>query len=230
MPRIVITHAVQDVDRWLRGRSERHAAIPGGTNQADLVALDGSNLAAFTFDIDDVDALKAMLASLPPEVAAQAAEHGVLMPMTVFAESGPVTDHARTMRRAYELISAGDIDGFGELVAEDFVEHDPVPGMSPTKQGVIDLFRMYRAAFPDLRMHAEDVLVSGDRTVARATVSGTQDGEFLGMPASGRRAEVAIIDIMQFDEDGLIAGHWGVVDSLSMMQQLGAVPQAAPVP
>ena len=89
MPRIVITHAVQDVDRWLRGRDERHAALamPGATNGTDLVALDGSTQAAVSFDIDDVGALQAMLSSMPPEVAAQAEAHGVLLPMTVFVEA-----------------------------------------------------------------------------------------------------------------------------------------------
>ena len=87
MPRIVITHAVQDVERWLRGKAERAGAIPGATNVTDLVAMDGSNHAALMFDIDDLDALKAMLSSLPPEVAARAESHGVIMPMTVHVEA-----------------------------------------------------------------------------------------------------------------------------------------------
>jgi predicted ester cyclase len=60
------------------------------------------------------------------------------------------------------------------------------------------------------------------------TASGTQKGEFMGMPPSGRRVEVQLIDIMRFDDDGLIAEHWGVVYMLSMLQQLGAVPQGGP--
>ncbi len=137
-------------------------------------------------------------------------------------------DHSTTMRRAYELISGGDIDGFGSLVAAGFVEHEETPGLPPTKEGVLDLFRGYRATFPDMRMDVEEVIASGDRTVARVTVSGTQDGEFMGMPPSGRRVEVRLIDIMRFDDAGLITEHWGVVDMLSMLQQLGAMPQGAP--
>ena len=87
MPRIVITHAVQDVDRWLGGKAERAAALPGATDVTDLVAMDGSNHAAVVFGIDDPDALKAMLSSVPPEMAAQAQSHGVIMPMTVFVEA-----------------------------------------------------------------------------------------------------------------------------------------------
>jgi muconolactone delta-isomerase len=85
--RIVITHAVQDVERWLGGKVERAASLPGATNVTDLVAMDGSNHAAVVFDIDDLDALKAVLSSVPPEVAAQAESHGVIMPMTVYVEA-----------------------------------------------------------------------------------------------------------------------------------------------
>jgi hypothetical protein len=87
VPRIVITHAVQNVDRWLRGKAERAAALPGAIDVTDLVAMDGSNHAAVTFGIDDLDALKVMLSSVPPEMAAQAESHGVIMPMTIYVEA-----------------------------------------------------------------------------------------------------------------------------------------------
>ena len=87
MQRIVITHAVQDVDRWLKGKDERAAALPGATDVTDLVAMDGSNHSAVAFGIDDLDALKAMLSSIPPEMAAQVESHGVIAPMTVYVEA-----------------------------------------------------------------------------------------------------------------------------------------------
>jgi steroid delta-isomerase-like uncharacterized protein len=137
-------------------------------------------------------------------------------------------DIADTTQRAYELINAGDIDGFGELVADDFVEHEESPGLAPTKEGVLQFFRMYRTAFPDLRMDAEEVLVSGDKTVTRARATGTHEGELMGMPATGKRVDVQLIDIMRFNGAGLICEHWGLVDMLSMMQQLGAIPEGPP--
>jgi steroid delta-isomerase-like uncharacterized protein len=137
-------------------------------------------------------------------------------------------DHASTMRRLYELLSAGDIDGFGDLVAEDFVEHEETPGLEPTKEGVKQFFRMYRAAFPDLRMEAQDILVSGDKVVARVRGTGTHQGEFMGMPATGKNVDVQLIDIIRFGDDGLAREHWGVFDALAMMQQLGAIPESPP--
>ena len=137
-------------------------------------------------------------------------------------------NHAAAMKRLYDLINAGDIDGFGELLAEDFVEHEEMPGLEPSKEGVKQLFHMYRAAFPDLRMEPQDVLVSGDKAVARVRATGTHQGEFMGMPATGRSIDVAVIDIMRFGEDGLVHEHWGLFDSLGMMQQLGAIPAPTP--
>jgi len=137
-------------------------------------------------------------------------------------------DHAATMKRAYELISSGDVDGFGALLAEDFVEHEKTPGLEPTREGVVQFFHMYRTAFPDLRIDPQDVLVSGDKVVARVRATGTHQGEFLGMPPTGKSVDVQLIDIIRFDGAGLACEHWGVVDALAMMQQLGAIPEEPP--
>ena len=135
-------------------------------------------------------------------------------------------DHAATIRRMYDLLSTGDIDGFGDLIADDFVEHEETPGLEPTKEGVKQFFHMYRAAFPDLRMEPQDVVASGDKVVARARATGTNQGEFVGMPATGKSVDVQLIDIIRFGDDGLAREHWGVFDALGMMQQLGAIPAA----
>ena len=137
-------------------------------------------------------------------------------------------DHAATIRRMYDLLSAGDIDGFGDLIADDFVEHEETPGLEPTKEGVKQFFHMYRAAFPDLRMEPQDVLASGDKVVARARATGTNQGEFMGMPATGKSVDVQLIDIIRFGDDGLAREHWGVADQMRMLQQLGAIPEGPP--
>ena len=133
-----------------------------------------------------------------------------------------------SIRRLYDLINAGDIDGFGRQIADDFVERAEIPGIPPTKAGVVQYFRMLIAAFPDLRMDVQDVIAGGDKAVARVRVTGTHKGEFLGMPATGKAADVNLIDITRFDDDGLAREHWGVSDQLALLQQLGAIPAAAP--
>jgi predicted ester cyclase len=77
-------------------------------------------------------------------------------------------------------------------------------------------------------MDAVDIIAGGDKAVARVTASGTQTGEFMGMPASGKTIEVQLIDIMRFDDAGLVCEHWGVMDMLSMLQQLGVLPESLP--
>jgi steroid delta-isomerase-like uncharacterized protein len=133
-------------------------------------------------------------------------------------------DNAATLRGMFDRMNAGDVEGFVAQLADDFVEHEELPPFPPTKEGVRAFFEMFRAAFPDLRMHAEDLLTDGDKVVARVRFTGTHEGEFMGMPATGKSIDVEAIDIVRFGDDGLAREHWGVMDAMGMMQQLGAVP------
>ena len=89
MPRVVITHAVEDIDRWLQGKGERAAAIESGTgsNVTDYVASDGSSNVAITADVSDLATLQAMLASPPPEVLEAMESHGVVQPISAYVEA-----------------------------------------------------------------------------------------------------------------------------------------------
>jgi hypothetical protein len=88
MPKVVITHAVQDIDRWLQGKAERAAAIESGTgsNVIDYVAQDGSNNIAICADVADAGAMTSMLAAPPAEVMERMEAHGVIQPLTVYVE------------------------------------------------------------------------------------------------------------------------------------------------
>ena len=132
-------------------------------------------------------------------------------------------DHTISIQRLYDLINAGDIDGFGRQLADDFVERNEVPGIPPTKAGVIQYFQMLLTAFPDFRMDVEDVIASSDKAVARVRVTGTHKGEFMGIPTTDKSVAVNLIDITRFGDDGLAHEHWGVVDQLALMQQLGVI-------
>lgn len=89
MPKVVITHRVEDIDRWLQGKAQREAAIESGTgsNVTDYVAHDGSNAVAITADVSDPAAMQAMLASPPPEVLAAMQAHGVVQPIAAYVEA-----------------------------------------------------------------------------------------------------------------------------------------------
>lgn len=88
MPKVVITHQVEDVDRWSTFKDERAGAIGelGGSNVVDHVAEDGSNVVAVGCDVDDVAAVMAAIASPPPELGEAMGRHGVIPPLTVFVE------------------------------------------------------------------------------------------------------------------------------------------------
>jgi hypothetical protein len=89
MPRVVLTHAVVDIERWLQGKAERAEAIESGSgsNVVDYVAHDGSNNIAVSADVSDLATMQAMLASPPPEMLARMQEHGVVPPITAYVEA-----------------------------------------------------------------------------------------------------------------------------------------------
>ena len=85
MPKVVVTHAVVDVERWLKGKAERAAVISKyATNVQDHVAGDGSKMIAITADVHDMAGMQAMMAAPPPEAAAAMERHGVVPPITVY--------------------------------------------------------------------------------------------------------------------------------------------------
>jgi steroid delta-isomerase-like uncharacterized protein len=136
--------------------------------------------------------------------------------------------NADTMRQFYDRLNAGDVDGFAALIADDLIEHEKIEGLPQTKEGVIQFFEMFRAAFSDLRMDAEDVIESGDKAWARVRITGTNDGEFMGMPATGKSVDFQAVDIVRVNDDGVAAEHWGVTDTMTMLQQLGVAPEGLP--
>jgi len=89
VPRMILTHAVVDIERWLEGKAERAAAIESGSgsNVQDYVAADGSTNIAVTADVADVNAITAMLASPPPEVVDRMEAHGVVPPIAAYIEA-----------------------------------------------------------------------------------------------------------------------------------------------
>ena len=85
MPKVLVTHAVKDVGKWLEGKAER-AALLGkyAKDVQDHVAADGSKMVAITADVHDMAGMQAMMAAPPPEVAAAMERHGVVPPMTTY--------------------------------------------------------------------------------------------------------------------------------------------------
>jgi steroid delta-isomerase-like uncharacterized protein len=120
----------------------------------------------------------------------------------------------------------GDVDVasmIDRFMADDFVEHEAIPGMDNTRDTPKQLFTMMLNAFPDFRATVHELLQDGDKVVARVTFSGTHQGEFMGIPASGNHVEWSVIDIIEVRGDKAVA-HWGVMDMAGAMAQMGAAP------
>jgi len=126
-------------------------------------------------------------------------------------------------RRMYEeVINKRDLDVLEEVVRPDYIEHDPLPGQGEGLDGIRDRFRMLIEGL-DPQFTIEDVIAEGDRVVVRWTNSGTNVGEFLGIPATNLPFTIAGIDIYRL-EGGKLAEHWHVVDIYGQMVQLGLLP------
>ena len=129
---------------------------------------------------------------------------------------------AAARRFLEEVMNRGDVDVIAEVSVADFVDHSIPPGVPATPEGWKDFVRGFRAAFPDLHYTIDDEIADGEKIVQRVTGHGTMHGDFQGMPASHKAATWQEIHITRF-ENGKAAEHWGVVDQLSMLAQLGFV-------
>ncbi len=122
-----------------------------------------------------------------------------------------------------EVITQGDIDSAGRFVWEDVVEQVPLPGQGPGLEGLKDILRGMRSAFPDLNFAIKEQVAEGDKVVSRFEWTGTHQQEFLGVPATGRQVRVWGIVIDRLVE-GRIKDTRIIMDTLGLMTQLGAFP------
>jgi predicted ester cyclase len=136
-------------------------------------------------------------------------------------------EHAKAVvrRNTEEVLGKGDFKIFDLLFAEDFLDHSPPPGFRPDKNGVRELYKMLRTAFPDFRAEIHWQLTDGDCVTTYKTYHGTHRGDFLGVEPTGREVHFEALDVIRV-RTGKLAEHWGVANLLSLMQQLGP-PQPA---
>jgi steroid delta-isomerase-like uncharacterized protein len=127
-----------------------------------------------------------------------------------------------------EVVEQGKLEVIDELLTDDFVEHAAMPGMANDRSAVRDYFTMVRAAFPDMRVEVHHMIAEGDLVAAYTTTHGTHKGDFMGIPATGKKVSIPGVDIVRFNDRGKAVEHWTVADQLVMMQQLGVVPEIAP--
>ena len=139
-------------------------------------------------------------------------------------------ENKRVARRIVEeAFTQGRLEVIDELVADEFVNHDSAapPDLPPGREGLKELVRFYQRAFPDAQVTVEDQIAEGDRVVTRYTARGTHQGDFAGLPPTGRQATAEGISIDRI-EGGKIVESWNAFDQLGLLRQLGAIPEQAP--
>jgi predicted ester cyclase len=112
---------------------------------------------------------------------------------------------------------------FDELIAADFVIYDAPPGMQHGPEGFRQVVAMFRTAFPDLHVTFEEDFADGDVVIHRGYVTGTHQGEFQGIPPTGKQVKMKTLDIWRV-ANGKAVENWVQMDMLGLMQQLGVVP------
>jgi steroid delta-isomerase-like uncharacterized protein len=136
-------------------------------------------------------------------------------------------DNKALVRRwVEEVLNTRDISDQSpayQLVAADFVGH--FPGQPPIEG--LEAFRqfgsLYFSAFPDLQITPEELIAEGDKVTMRYGWCGTQQGELMGIPATGKQVRASGISILRI-ANGKIAEQWDSFDNLGLLQQLGVVP------
>lgn len=133
-----------------------------------------------------------------------------------------MADHKALTTRFYDAVfNQGDLDAFDELVADDFVEHEAIPGLSPDKAGLAAFVQTTREAFAPFSMEVVAMVEEGDEVWVQGVMHGTHSGEFMGMPATGATITVPFFDRVRVRDDQAVE-HWGLTDFAALMEQLGA--------
>ena len=137
-------------------------------------------------------------------------------------------DNKALLRRYYdEVINKKNLAAIDEFIDPQMVDHTLPPGVPAGIEGQRQVLSMYSTAFPDTHFTVEDMIAEGDRVVARLSVSATQHGAFLGLPPTGKHVRFTGIDIIRI-AGGKLVEHWGEMDMLGLLQQLGVVPLPGP--
>ncbi|GAA2062602.1 ester cyclase [Williamsia deligens] len=135
-------------------------------------------------------------------------------------------DIVSVVRAFYEPFRTGDTSVYDDVLAADWVDIPLAPGQEQGPSGMAAQIGLFRRAMPDYSVVHEDLIAQGDRVAVRNTVSGTHQGAFMGIEATGRRIEMRTMDVHQV-RDGQIVVTWHLEDFAGLMGQLTA-PADAP--
>lgn len=132
-------------------------------------------------------------------------------------------DNIAATQKFGEAANSGHFSLFNEVVAPHCVDHDPAPGQGAGPEGFAQFFTSFRSAFPDLNIAVEHMIADDENVAFAYTVTGTHQGDFMGIPATGKHIKARGMQIARF-EDGKMVERWGSSDELGILKQLGVEP------
>lgn len=149
--------------------------------------------------------------------------------VTGMEERDQVERNKAVIRRFVEEVQNGkDFGVYDELNDPEFVNLSSPPGVPADREGGKVFLQAFAQAYPDATFTIDDMIAEGDKVVTKKTMSGTNAGEFAGVPATGRRVTFQYVDIMRV-RDGRIVEHWNILDQFSWLNQLGVLPAPSSV-
>ena len=132
-------------------------------------------------------------------------------------------DNKATVRGCFDNASHGKFDALNELLSTDYVLHpEGVRGV----EGLTEMVEGYRRALADLKVTIDHQFTEGNYVATRSTVTGRHEGELKGIPPTGREVTFACLTISRC-RDGKIEEEWELADTVSLLRQVGALPEMA---
>ena len=125
-------------------------------------------------------------------------------------------------KKMADAVNHGNLEVFHQIFASNVKDHDPAPDQGDGPEGFIKFFTEFRTAFPDLKISPEAMVADADNVAIAYTVTGTQNGPFQGIPATGKKIKARGLQIAKFNSDGQIVERWGSSDQLGILEQIGA--------
>lgn len=151
-------------------------------------------------------------------------QHMAMMKADSVADAAVAAQEA-SVKAIFDVINTGKVDEVDNLMTENFVENQKDPAITSTgRQAVKDMFNMVRTAYPDYKQEIISMSTTGDKTYIHFHITGTNTGPWGEMPATGRTMDVMGVDVIRF-ENGVAAEHWGYMEEMKMMTQLGLMPE-----
>ncbi|MHA6248747.1 ester cyclase [Pontibacter sp. CAU 1760] len=124
-----------------------------------------------------------------------------------------------TQKQFGEAINTGNLQRFHDLMAPHVKDHDPAPDQGSGPEGFVQFFTTFRSAFPDLKVAVDHMVADEDNVAIAYTVTGTHKGDFMGLPATGKKISARGVQIARF-ENGKIVERWGSSDELGILKQI----------